>query len=98
MNKLLLAFMLFASIKSNGQKYDTTSFGSISERDTTFKSRFSQSMKVSSLIWNNSPAKMAAYINPGSDTLHIIDTILELYGNKIRYIKINSKVYPLKSK
>lgn len=102
MNKLILSvFMLLAVSKSNGQKlkdtsllnpYPTTSVytgKSIFFVDTTQKANYIFSFQRDS--------HLSAYKNPGSDTLYIVDTVLEFYNNKIRYIKIGNKVYPLKT-
>lgn len=111
MNKLILSvFMLLAVSKSNGQKIkkDTTSCGSVYEseikepflkyypnRTYTGTNLFTDTAKKIT-ISNNVP-KVWAIINSGSDTLIILDTVIELYNNKIRYIKIGNKVYPLKT-
>lgn len=102
MNKLILSvFMLLAVSKSNGQKlkdtyllnpYYTTSVytgKSIFFVDTTQKANYTISFQKD--------GRISAYNKPNSDTLYIVDTVLEFYNNKIRYIKIGDKVYPLKT-
>ncbi len=89
MKTLLICLMLLAGIKSNGQqlKADTTSWGSIYLRE---------SKKPAYTISFQKEGRVSAYNKPNSDTLYIVDTVLEFYNNKIRYIKIWNKVYPLK--
>lgn len=102
MNKLILSvFMLLAVSKSNGQKlkdtyllnpYPTTSVytgKSIFFVDTTQKANYIFSFQRDS--------HLSAYNKFGSDTLYIVDPVLYFYNNKIRYIKIGNKVYPLKT-
>ncbi len=45
----------------------------------------------------NGNNELSAFINKGSDTLIILDSVLRLYDFFIRYIKIGDKVYPLKN-
>lgn len=98
MKQLLFAFMLLASLQSNGQKYDTTTRVSIYESDTTknYSLIFSESTPKKLIF--QSGYKQSAYMPANSDTLYILDSVIVLYDLKIRYIKIGDKVYPLKPK
>ena len=79
---MLLAF------KSNGQYFsDSLKLnGYLIQNDNT--KRFIQ-------FYDN--AKLQAYIQGKSDTLVILDTVITFYNNRIRFIKIGKKTYPLKS-
>ncbi len=113
MKTLLICLMLLAGIKSNGQskklnsgglgriqvsgeqgqgvpyvKADTTSWLSIFLRE---------SQRPTYTILFQKDSHVSAYNKFGSDTLFIVDTVLEFDNNKIRYIKIGDKVYPLKT-
>jgi len=110
MNKLILSvFMLLAVSKSNGQKvkdtsslkyypnkvyYGTSLFTNKSEKVYTISDFYN---KPQSLYFMREGNITSAYLTPPSDTLYITDTVIELYNNKIRYIKIGNKVYPLKT-
>lgn len=90
MKQLLFAFMLLATLQSNGQsKKDTTVY-------QTTKSAIIPSIGSYNLtdsahqyysLFFTSNAKTSAYLKSGSDTLEVFDSVIKLYGNKIRYIK-----------
>lgn len=98
MKQLLFAFMLLASLQSNGQRYDTTIWGSFYYRDTTKKYQLIFSEPISKKLILTSAYKTSTYMPANSDTLYIMDSVIVLYDLKIRYIKIGDKVYPLKTK
>ena len=103
MNKLILSvFMLLAVSKSNGQKLKDTSFLQFGAGKTYTTSERIPNIwdfygNPRSIYFMRDAGKTSAYLTPPSDTLYIMDTVIELYNNKIRYIKIGEKVYPLKT-
>lgn len=97
MKPLLILLLFFITVQSNGQtkkksKLDGSLKGKVATSGTT--PFFVDTSKAKWFI-NEQPISYA-YLPNNSDTLIMMDTVLNLYGHIIRYIKIGGKVYPLK--
>lgn len=90
----LLILMLTVTASLYGQK-DTIDVKKWKNTQWTFYDSLPNNIKISEFVISTSSERNYAYLKNGSDTLILPDSVWNLYGNKIRYIKIKDKVYQL---